>query len=620
MPDYAAEATLYFPSMKSVQLLQICLISTCSNILFNNTHLEHIITALYSRRSYSGRHRHRRALSAPATPSPQQHQPRRSSRITEPSHRQRTVQPFVWVNMALAHRRSRGSQDAATISLDAVLAASGVDMKTDPSSSAAASATLPETTREDETKPRDTWVLSTPPPSVPRSETFETRSSRSTSSASRNTNRLSLTLPIAPPSAVSSRPTPTTSVPPTPVDTSTLNSPIDPNDFIIAIAAQERRVLELREELGRAESELKNLQKQYTLSKQYRKRPSNRNIEPTRGIAPVLAHHDENDDITAARRSTELERRKAVLLAQSQASPRDHKRTVIRGGHTRTLSLLSPTRSSSDISPHEDQDLLRSPDLYTKRTPNPATLNKRATWAPLPTPQSNGVKQIANDFKQGLWTFVEDLRQATVGDEAISGTTHRTSEMVSRLSKMDGDQDTIRASSTTRARIPFPCEPDLTADSQIQSPSGSLTDRVQHRRSTSRAEPKARKHYSWTPLTFDSFDDDDWSSWDTPTAKSSSRWSGSTMNGEYVVPAIPEKIDENDATLHKRSRGELGSPSPLTPSKLEELPQAILNRFSPTNIKNSTSNFIKEWEKSLSPTAESTTFENALQDIRNSLM
>ncbi|KAI5924370.1 hypothetical protein F4810DRAFT_140183 [Camillea tinctor] len=604
--------------MKTVQLLQICLISSCSHLLFNNTHLQHIITALYSRRSNSGRQRHRRAISAPATPSPQ-HQPRRSYRITEPSKHHRTVKPFVWVNMALAHRRSRGSQDAATYSLDAVLAASGVDMKTDPSS-AGSSTILPETTAEDETKPRDTWVLSTPPPSVPRGETFETRSSRSTSSASRNTNRLSLTLPIAPPTAVSSRPTPTTSVPPTPIDTSALNSPVDPNDFIIAIAAQERRVLELREELGRAEKELKNLQKQYTLSKQYRKRPSNRNTEPARGVAPLVDLHDENEDITAARRSTELERRKAVLLAQSQAAPRDHKRTVIRGGHTRTLSLLSPTRSSCDISPREDQDLLGSPDLYAKRTPNPAMLNKRATWAPLPTSQPNGMKQIANDFKQGLWTFVEDLRQATVGDEAISGTTHRTSEMVSRLNKMDGD-DTIRASSTTRARIPFPCEPDLTADSQIQSPSGSFTDRVQHRRSTSRTEPKARKHYSWTPLTFDSFDDDDWSSWDSPTAKSSSRWSGSTMNGEYVVPAIPEKIDENDATLRrKRSRDELGSPSPPTSSKLEELPQAILNRLSPTNIKNTTSNFIKEWEKSLSPPPESTTFESALQDIRNSLM
>ncbi|KAI1501093.1 hypothetical protein F5X99DRAFT_212587 [Biscogniauxia marginata] len=602
--------------MKSVQLLQICLISTSSNILFNDSRLDSIISALYSRRFYPGRQRHRHATSAPATLSPQ-HQPRRSYCIRE-SSKLRTVKPLVWMNMALAHRRSRGSQDA-TPSLDAVLAASGVDMKAD-ASSPAASATLPETSQDDGAKTGDSWVLSTPPPSLPRSETFETRSSRSTSSVSRNTNRLSLTLPIAPPSAISSRPTPSTSVPPTPIDTSALNTPVDPNDFVIAIAAQERRVLELREELSRAESELKSLQKQYTISQSYRKRSSTRNVEPTRGMASPANTQDDREDITAARRSTELERRKAILLAQSQAAPREHKRTVIRGGHTRTLSLLSPTRSTSDTSIHEDQDLLRSPDIYTRRSPNTAPLSKRATWAPLPTSQSNGMKQIANDFKQGLWTFVEDLRQATVGDEAISGTTHRTSEMVSRLGKMDGDQDTIRASATNRGRIPFPSEPDLTADNQSKSPPGSFTDRVQHRRSTSRPEPKARKHYSWTPLTFDSFDDDDWSNWESPTVKSS-RWSGSTMNGEYVVPAIPEKIDENEATLRrKRSRSELRSPSPQTPSKLEELPQAILNRLSPTNLKNTTSNFIKEWEKSLSPTNESTTFESALQDIRNSIL
>ena len=34
-------------------------------------------------------------------------------------------------------------------------------------------------------------------------------------------------------------------------------------------------------------------------------------------------------------------------------------------------------------------------------------------------------KQIATDFKDGLWTFIEDLRQATVGEESINGTVGR---------------------------------------------------------------------------------------------------------------------------------------------------------------------------------------------------
>jgi Domain of unknown function (DUF4048) len=34
-------------------------------------------------------------------------------------------------------------------------------------------------------------------------------------------------------------------------------------------------------------------------------------------------------------------------------------------------------------------------------------------------------KQMASDFREGLWTFFEDLRQATVGDEGINGTESR---------------------------------------------------------------------------------------------------------------------------------------------------------------------------------------------------
>jgi hypothetical protein len=112
-------------------------------------------------------------------------------------------------------------------------------------------------------------------------------------------------------------------------------------------------------------------------------------------------------------------------------------------------------------------------------------------------------------------------------------------------------------------------------------------------------------------LTFESLDDDDWSSWDTPNVKTS-RWSGSTANGD--VPAIPEKADENEAALRrKRSSSDLQPASPQTPSKFDELPQAILNRLTP--IKNTTSNFIKDWEKSLSSPPQTVALDAGLQDF-----
>ncbi|OTA94831.1 hypothetical protein M434DRAFT_29523 [Hypoxylon sp. CO27-5] len=511
--------------------------------------------------------------------------------------------------MAVEQRRLRGTRDSA-ISLDAALAASpeiaaGSNSTSDPASSTAAP-TSPRAAHTDgvgESGEVDKdSCLSSPPP---LSETSRTRSTRSTSTTSRNSNRLSLTLPIAPPNSFPSRPTPTSSVPPTPMETSVLNSPTDPNEFIVAIAAQERRVLELREELGRAEDELRKLKKQWTSSAAYRKRAANRTVEPLQAMASVLDAQWGYDETPAVRYTSELERRKAILLAQSQATPKERRRTVIRGGHTRALSLLSPTRSANG------DDEPRSADAYSNppSVPHPAPINKRATWAPRQSQPTNGMKQMAEELKQGLWTFVEDLRQATVGDEAISGTTNRTSEMGSRPSRTEGDQDTIRASTSgsNRGRIPFQNESDSATETPQKQSAGSFSDRFQHRHTTSRVEPKAKKHFSWTPLTFDSFDDEDWSNWESPSVKTA-RWSGSTVNGD-IITAIPERSTENEGTLRrKQSRSELRSPSPQTPSRLEELPQAILNRLTPSNLKNTTSNFIKEWEKSLSPPAESTSF------------
>ncbi|EMR63661.1 hypothetical protein UCREL1_9417 [Eutypa lata UCREL1] len=442
-------------------------------------------------------------------------------------------------------------------------------------------------------------------------------------------------------------------VPPTPLETSTVTSPTDPNEFIVAIAAQERRVLELREELSVAEGELRRLKKQFTVAEGYKKRASQRTSDSLRAMAALTGQAEgssnyEDNSPGATQRTSELERRKAILLAQSQGTPREYKRTVIRGGHARTLSLLSPTRPVAEfpaLESLENHDVRRSIDSSSSRQDwkprSAATINKRATWAPRQTQPPNGVKQIANDFKQGLWTFVEDLRQATVGDEAISGNSNRTSEMMAaRLNRANGasDQDTIRASSgtptsMTRGRIPFPTETSSETSTPIRSnfssSSASFHDRFHQQErqkmasnATSKtgesitptaAATKARKHFSWTPLTFDQFDDDDWSNWDTPTVKQS-RWSGSTVNGDIMPAPVSDKSDENEGTLRrKRSLTSLRSASQsptrnadgtMNVTKLEELPQVILNRLSPGNIKRTAADFMREWEKSLSPPPE----------------
>jgi hypothetical protein len=247
---------------------------------------------------------------------------------------------------------------------------------------------------------------------------------------------------------------------------------------------------------------------------------------------------------------------------------------VFRGGHTRTLSLLSPKKASDGFSVHEDEsDNLTSPaseysaEHFARFGPiTPSQLSKRASWAPRSAHQpASGMKQIAEDFKAGLWTFMEDIRQAAVGDEPITGqgTYMRGGDGKMRSTSTDrgspsnfaGDQDTIRASTTNSrpcAQSAFEALKDTptpgprVADFGVLETDASSGTPSRPRRTISRSKTdvlKNSKRFSWTPLTVDSYDDQDWSSWDTPTMTKSPRWSGSTANGD--IATIPEKRDEN---------------------------------------------------------------------------
>lgn len=390
------------------------------------------------------------------------------------------------------------------------------------------------------------------PPAVDFPETTSTRPpTRSGSTASRSTNRLSLTLPIAPPSAYPSRPTPgsttTTSFPPTPLDTPSVLSPTDPSDFITAIAAQERRVLELDEDLRTAKHELDRLKRQfmnYEASRErQRERHSRRNVEPLRPIAAALDGGGGHDPVAATTtRNAELDRRKALLLNQSTAQQQlnspttteNSRRRVFSGAHTRTLSLLSPTKPDPSGFPtlHESPspslpDPYRQQHHDTSRHP-PITrghVAKRASWAPRSTPlPPSGVKQIAQDLKHGIWTFVEDLRQATVGDEPITGDRRRPPH----------NDDTIRALPSARPNV-----------TSLFSDEPEQERRTLTRSNTDVGATAKTKRFSWTPLTVDAYDDNDWSNWDSPgaaTPAAAQRWSGTTVNGD-IIPSVPPTGD-----------------------------------------------------------------------------
>lgn len=409
-----------------------------------------------------------------------------------------------------------------------------------------------------------------PPPSMDElfdspPQSFGSRSTRSLSTTSRNSNRLSLTLPIALPSPGPSRPAPISttvpSLPPTPGATPTVRSPTDANDFIHAIAAQERRVLELREDLKNAEAELSRLKKQWGAFDSVRKRNSMVNGEPLRSSIS-LQNSPNVEDVEGKRRSVELDRRRSMLMSQrlntEAASPVSGRpRRVIRGGHTRALSLLSPTKPDGGFPILEDAlgghtlPVKDSEPHFQNLTRQPLAANgvsKRATWTPRSSstsPSNVGMKQMAEDFKSGLWTFVEDLRQVAVGDEPITGSGNGR-RVSSRQS--ESDRDTIRASVTSSR----PHVANAFSNDQTPTPSSRFSDPLKESDTANLGRPKRTnskrtKHFSWTPLTVDSFDDSDWSNWDSPQNAPSPRWSGTTVNGDIITTAIPEgKGDENE--------------------------------------------------------------------------
>ncbi|KAF3760311.1 hypothetical protein M406DRAFT_348565 [Cryphonectria parasitica EP155] len=471
-----------------------------------------------------------------------------------------------------------------------------------------------------------------PPPPPPAEELFDSppssfgaRSTRSLSTTSRNSNRLSLTLPIALPTNAPSRPTPISttvpSFPPTPGDTPTVRSPTDANDFIHAIAAQERRVLELREDLKSAEAELSRLKKQWGAFDSVRKRNAMVNGEPLR---PSPQSSPAVDDVEGKTRSVELDRRRTMLMSQQLSkeatTPTSGRRRVMRGGHTRALSLLSPTKPDEGFSLLDDalvrhkpavkdsephlQNVGRRHHHHHQHPPLAANgISKRATWTPRSSANSPspGVKQMAEDFKAGLWTFVEDLRQVAVGDEPITGTPSGGGYRRVSGRQNESDRDTIRASSSSsRPHVGSI----FSSNDHTPTPSTRFCDPLSESDTANLGRPKRTnskraKHFSWTPLTVDAFDDADWSNWESPPAAPSPRWSGTTVNGDIITTAIPEgKGDENDSLKDKTStpcHREPPESPPLSAVKIEEM----LKQLSPGNLKRATSDFMKEWEKSL---------------------
>ncbi|KAL9595958.1 MAG: hypothetical protein Q9219_006118 [cf. Caloplaca sp. 3 TL-2023] len=198
--------------------------------------------------------------------------------------------------------------------------------------------------------------------------------------------------------------------------------PGDSSTFLIKLAAQEQRVLELREELEKAQHELKE----------------------ARRSAEEVAWRP--DDVRASYNRSDSSSLRAEILTSVKAAGSEGKRRSLRNlrktqrkvfsgsRHARTLSLLSQggapqTSLDQPLPEYTSQksyvEQRENPTSDKTLNPNPSRpsayvqLYKSKTGQPEEANIGTG-KQLVGDLREGLWNFVEDLRQATMGEEASS--------------------------------------------------------------------------------------------------------------------------------------------------------------------------------------------------------
>jgi hypothetical protein len=372
-------------------------------------------------------------------------------------------------------------------------------------------------------------------------------------------NRLSLSFPVATGTngTESIRATPTSSTgpsfPPTPVEIAP--SPNDPNGFLVALAGQERKVLELKEELAKAEKDLTKLKKQWANHEAHRKRGEIKHSEPMRALQTVSSTANSKDEAAIpVRESAEMDRRK--LLLSNIHIPNNSRRKVITGGHHRTLSLLSPERShySRPFPPVHESTGERHSESIPRTSTMPDTsqgITRVSSQRARPISYHGGVTQsaktIAEDFKAGLWTFMEDLRQATVGDEASDDPIKKQQTLSAKAPVRKVSKGSLRGDKGRKVPSPRPVSP-RTWETLTGTPSldtvepGSESDTPRPTKTTiGVTEPKAPKASTSAAPDLD----DEWPSWDSPIPKSP-RWSSSTAASD---PATPSHDSAADSTV-----------------------------------------------------------------------
>jgi hypothetical protein len=385
-------------------------------------------------------------------------------------------------------------------------------------------------------------------------------------------------------------------------------SPTDPNSFLTTLAAQERKVLELREELQKAETDLAALKKQWAIFEANKKKSGIRHVEQLQPLSVShLSKADSGGDIPTPLNVSTFEK----LAAKP---PRKPQQRVFSGSrHTRTLSLLTTSSSDNNKSfpePFKDEtvtgvtdseNMIKDPTLSRSSTVPSSEANagfgktykNLANRRSMPPPSADALvktgKQMASDLRDGLWTFFEDIRQATVGEEGINGTGTRNHTTTARPAPR------LRSSPANGA--PRKKRSDTALENTERKPVHDDPKAPQHHdRSDERSEQSFWKEFGV----------------DTPGRDRSLSRQLAPGSRELEQPQQPQgqgllvDVDddwdawESTISVQKTSpkRNLAGAPSPLSANddNADALPWPALTKLTPSKLTRTVSDLMRDWD------------------------
>ncbi|KAF2702811.1 hypothetical protein K504DRAFT_419541 [Pleomassaria siparia CBS 279.74] len=459
----------------------------------------------------------------------------------------------------------------------------------------------------------------------------------------RSSKRLSLQFPIQPSPNLTPKLRPQSWVAaPSPMSPTVADvSPTETN-LLAILAAQERYVLELKEELKKAEEDLGTLKKHWANNEFLKQRNDSRKVTQLQPLNTTLANlkvDSEDDTGSPAWVQRETDRRKALHSGQKITN-----RKVFSGSrHLRTLSLLSPDTLAANYQPsfphpHDirdgiDESITRTHTLIRHATTPDMAKHMSETQTDdqfelgVSTAQREAIvrtsKKLATDFKDGLFSFIDDIRQATVGDEASDGLvspsgkapTTKTARKVS-----EGRPGLNRATSSKKSSQKVDAiADDFWKEHGLIETKAVPTAKKTHTTKTARTPQKPSK---------DLEELEDWDNWDTPNDKYTKVAEHHSSDSEESSSPVSGLSSSRTSTRYHSQRHDskassltsISSSGPAEDIVLREntkrnsLQWPDLVKFSPTNLKRTASHLMKEWEQSLTPPPESRVSDHSSGD------